>query len=168
MQRALVEREREKRDRPERAKSLEKVAAERRVGEMMTGQRETVGLATGGDAMKARVQNGPEVRASLSSAGIDKHLADRARKYAAIPEEKFEAILSDRRDRIEQENARVTVNLTTEAMRYAKEQELGEIDAAMGNRCATRVGAFFGPWNPVGAPCSAATPYGYAPGVVIQ
>ena len=32
--------------------------------------------------------------------GIDKHLADRARKYAAISEKKFEAILSERRERI--------------------------------------------------------------------
>jgi hypothetical protein len=40
---------------------------------------------------------------------------------------------------------------------------------AMGNRCATNVGAFYGPWNPVGTPCSAMTAWGSnVPGVVIQ
>ncbi len=36
--------------------------------------------------MRARVANGPEASGpiTLAEAGIDKHLADRARKYAAI------------------------------------------------------------------------------------
>ena len=38
------------------------------------------GWSTVGDAMKARVSNGPEVRPTLAEVGIDKHLADRARK----------------------------------------------------------------------------------------
>jgi hypothetical protein len=38
----------------------------------------------------------------------------------------------------------------------------------MGNRCATDVGAFLGPWNPVGSSCSAVTAWGYASGIVIQ
>jgi hypothetical protein len=88
-------------------------------GEMIAEQRETLGLAKPPGSNQHRVKIGPD--ASLSDAGIDKHLADRARKYAAVPEETFEAILAERRERIEQENARVTVNLTTEAMRYTKE-----------------------------------------------
>lgn len=94
--------------------------AERRIGELMAAQRETVGLANGGDAMKARVANGPEVldaRPTLSEAGIDKHLADRARKYAAVPAQEFEDILADRRERIETENKRVTVNLIEAGVR---------------------------------------------------
>lgn len=84
--------------------------AERRIGELMTAQRETVGLNSGA------LLRGSEVdpRASLptlNEAGIDKHLADRARKYAAVPEQEFESILADRRERIETENKRVTVNL---------------------------------------------------------
>jgi hypothetical protein len=86
---------------------------------MIAEQRETLGLAKPPGSNQHRVKIGPD--ASLSDAGIDKHLADRARKYAAVPEETFEAILAERRERIEQENARVTVNLTTEAMRYTKE-----------------------------------------------
>jgi hypothetical protein len=38
----------------------------------------------------------------------------------------------------------------------------------MGNRCATPVGAYFGPFNPVGMPCGANTPYGFYSGTVIQ
>lgn len=84
--------------------------AERRLGEMIATQRDTVGLAQG-----KRTDLGPErtqvSTPTLAETGIDKHLADRSRKYAAIPEREFEGILSQRRDRIEQENKRVTVNL---------------------------------------------------------
>ena len=44
---------------------------ERRLGEMIRAQKETVGLANGGDAMNARFQPGTEVRATLADAGID-------------------------------------------------------------------------------------------------
>jgi hypothetical protein len=73
---------------------------------MMVQQRESEGSSRGtrGSEVKgARVDDKP----TLASAGIDKNLADRARKYAAIPEQKFESILSDRRERIEKENERV-------------------------------------------------------------
>ena len=36
---------------------------------------------------------------TLAAQGIDKNLADRARKYAAIPDQQFETILSERRAR---------------------------------------------------------------------
>jgi hypothetical protein len=41
---------------------------------------------TGSNQYQVRVANGPAAP-TLSEAGIDKHLADRARKYAAIPPE---------------------------------------------------------------------------------
>jgi hypothetical protein len=52
---------------------------------MMEAQRETGGLSQGarGSSVKgARVDDKP----TLSAAGIDKHLADRARRYAGIAE----------------------------------------------------------------------------------
>ena len=58
---------------------LEGRRAERRIGEMMKEQLK----ATGGDAMRARVSEKPEV-ATLSDAGIDKNLANRARKLNAL------------------------------------------------------------------------------------
>ena len=44
----------------------------RRLGELIRAQKETVGLATGGDAMKARSRPGTEVRPTLAEYGIDK------------------------------------------------------------------------------------------------
>lgn len=88
--------------------------AERALGEMMAKQREAGLMANGGDAAKARVEEKPELfeaKITLAEAGIDKNLADRARKFAAIPEKEFNGIVSDWRDKVEQENERVTVNL---------------------------------------------------------
>lgn len=60
--------------------------AERRLGELMVAQRETVGLATAGrPSSKIGSAADPISRApTLAEAGIDKHLADRARKMAAV------------------------------------------------------------------------------------
>jgi hypothetical protein len=67
--------------------------AERRLGELMQHQRETVGLAKppGANQYKDRVERGPEAQPTLAEAGIDKHLAHRARTKAAMPEPDFEA-----------------------------------------------------------------------------
>jgi N6-adenosine-specific RNA methylase IME4 len=63
--------------------------AERRLGELMEDDRRCGKLAKGtrGSKIKgARVASGP----TLADQGVDKHLADRARKAAAMPEAKFE------------------------------------------------------------------------------
>jgi phage N-6-adenine-methyltransferase len=96
--------------------------AERRLGELMAMQSGSVGLAKGGEQYKTTGSKSDPVIAAerlptLAENGIDKHLADRARKYAAVPEKEFEAILADRRDRIETENKRVTVNLIEAGVR---------------------------------------------------
>lgn len=97
--------------------------AERRIGELIAGQRKAGLMAEGAKgnpggqgAAIVRVADGP-AQITLSEAGIDKHLADRARKYAAVPEQEFESILADRRERIETENKRVTVNLIEAGVR---------------------------------------------------
>jgi phage N-6-adenine-methyltransferase len=91
--------------------------AERRIGELMAAQKQA-GLMSNGAAnagwKETRVQSAPP---TLAEAGIDKNLADRARKYAAVPEMEFESILADRRERIETENKRVTVNLIEAGVR---------------------------------------------------
>jgi hypothetical protein len=83
---------------------------------MMAGQKETIGLNRGGGDRKSdhRASKKPSDIPTLADVGIDKNLADRARKYASIPEKKFESILAERRERIEQENERVSVRLHTE------------------------------------------------------
>mgnify|MGYP002132418700 CR=1 FL=1 len=109
--------------------------AERRIGELMAAQREAGLLSEGGRPKTGLGQNPvssmrfinefedrapygpPERPITLTEAGIDKNLADRARKYAAVPEQEFESILADRRERIETENKRVTVNLIEAGVR---------------------------------------------------
>jgi hypothetical protein len=86
--------------------------AERRVGELMQAQRETVGLSEGGRPKKTGFENNPVLdKPSLAEAGIDKNLADRARKMAAVPSEEFEAEVSGWRERVSHETARVTTKL---------------------------------------------------------
>lgn len=86
-----------------------RMRAERRIGELMEYQRETVGLNQGvrwvGD------KPAEDSRPTLAQAGIDKNLADRARKMAAVPEEKFEAALGEWREKVQEETARVTSSL---------------------------------------------------------
>jgi hypothetical protein len=54
--------------------------ATRRIDQLRLAQKETIGLATCGDAMKARVGEKPEVEhPTLASQGIDKNLAHQAR-----------------------------------------------------------------------------------------
>lgn len=95
-----------------------RIRAERRIGELMAAQREagfmatgTQGQLNGRDISGGFVSNPPDAAPTLAEVGIDKNLADRARKLAAIPETEFDGIVQDWRDRIEQENERVTVNL---------------------------------------------------------
>jgi hypothetical protein len=70
--------------------------AEKRLGEMMAEQKTTVGMAKGGEHYHQEptgVDRTPVVP-TLEDAGIDKNLAKRARKAAAMSEEKYEAKIS--------------------------------------------------------------------------
>ena len=83
--------------------------AERRLGELMEAQRQIVGLAPAGRPKEIGSEPDPIIKPlTQAEAGIDKHLADRARKYAAIPSDVFEAFLTGRRQPIDSENKRVT------------------------------------------------------------
>lgn len=90
-----------------------RIRAERRIGELMNAQRDAGALSEGGrPSEKTGSKTNPVSAApTLAEVGIDKKLADRARKYAAIPEDEFNGIVSDWKGRVEQENERVTVNL---------------------------------------------------------
>jgi N6-adenosine-specific RNA methylase IME4 len=100
-----------------------RMRAERRVGELIRSQKETVGLAKPGerggrkrkiDGSRTDPSNG---RPTLAEAGIDKHLADRARTLARLPGAQFDAMLGEWRERIEHQNDRVTTNLVRELTR---------------------------------------------------
>ena len=85
-----------------------RIRAERRLGELMAAQKARVGAAKGGGDQKSdhRVGRKPSDLPTLGEAGIDKNLAHRARTYAAVPQEKFEKLLTDKR---QSENRRVVL-----------------------------------------------------------
>jgi len=85
--------------------------AERRLGELMAAQRDTVGLAPAGRPKIGLDDNPISKPVTLAEAGIDKNLADRARKYAAVPEKDFEARLADYRQRVTDEGERASADL---------------------------------------------------------
>lgn len=67
--------------------------AERRLGEPIAAQKETVGLNAGARGIgKSGV---PPKHPTLSDAGIDKKLSSRAQKLAAVPEDRFEGMLGE-------------------------------------------------------------------------
>ena len=85
-----------------------RIRVERRLGELMAAQKARVGAAKGGGDQKSdhRVGKKPGDLPTLGEAGIDKNLAHRARTYAAVPQEKFEKLLTDKR---QSENRRVVL-----------------------------------------------------------
>ena len=77
-----------------------RIRAERRVGELMQGGGRTIGKARG--QLRRGVEltpRGPADPPTLAEAGIDKNLAKRARALAAVPEQKFEELLGEKRCR---------------------------------------------------------------------
>jgi hypothetical protein len=78
-----------------------KMRAERRLGEMMQAQKETVGLNQGGRP-KTGVSETPvsEKPATLAEAGVDKNLAKKARKEAAKSKEQFEEDVTEKKSGI--------------------------------------------------------------------
>lgn len=85
-----------------------RMRAERRLGEMLAQTPKNKGQILRGEKMEPR-----EEIPTLAEIGIDKKLSGRAQKIAAVPEEKFESMVSEWRDRVAVENERVTANLLT-------------------------------------------------------
>lgn len=91
-----------------------RIRAERRIGELMAAQKEAGLMASGGQPHQKNPtgsKKNPVAPITLAEVGIDKSLADRARKYAAVPEEEWEEELQDWRERVSAENKRVTTRL---------------------------------------------------------
>ena len=92
-----------------------RIRAERRLGELIADQKKTVGLNRGakisGKNADGSVVVGDDHRTTLDSAGISKDLSSRAQKLAAVPEAEFEAEVTDWRERVTAEGARVSARL---------------------------------------------------------
>jgi len=91
-----------------------RIRAERRLGELMAAQKASIGPAPAGRRpVKIGLNQNPITKPpSLTEAGIDKNLAHRARTYAAVPTERFEQLLTDKR---QSENRRVVLDPDVEA-----------------------------------------------------
>ena len=86
--------------------------AERRVGELITAQKNTVGLNTGAKGIgKSVVPNGNRTLPTLADAGIDKKLSARAQELATLPAVEFEIQVEDWRERVQEPSARITRNI---------------------------------------------------------
>lgn len=94
-----------------------KIRAERRLGEMIREQKETVGLNTGGWGSRESCGSSREPqdkKPTLAEVGIDKKLSSRAQKLAAIPEEHFETAIATARETVTAVSAPLMLRLQQE------------------------------------------------------
>jgi N6-adenosine-specific RNA methylase IME4 len=78
-----------------------RMRATRRLGQMMAEQKETVGLAKGGQPYQSKstgLENNPV--ATLAAQGINKNLAQQGRILGAMSDEKFEQEVQDAREHV--------------------------------------------------------------------
>lgn len=95
-----------------------RIRAERRIGELIVGQRRTVGLAKGKRTDLGSSSTQVDDRPTLAEAGIDKNLANRARRLEAV--ELFEELIAEWRARLDRDRDRVTTNLLREGDRETR------------------------------------------------
>jgi N6-adenosine-specific RNA methylase IME4 len=93
-----------------------RIRAERRVGELIKSQKDSVGLGQGKrtDLLPKRKE---VEKATLAEAGIDHKLSMRGQALARVAPPKFERMLGEWRERISHETERVTTNLLREGER---------------------------------------------------
>lgn len=131
-----------------------RLRAERRLGQMLKEQKETVGLNQG-TAGKGRPRIGgsreelpKDNRPTLASAGIDKKLSARAQKTAAIPEKAFEDRMLDLKAAVVSAAERTAEERQIEKQerRAEREAELGAVQRAMPEK---RYGVIYAdpPWR---------------------
>jgi hypothetical protein len=77
-----------------------RMRAERRLGQIMAMQKETVGFAPPGPKQKIGLSLNPILKPTLNDAGIDKNLAHAARQAAKISDAEFEKEIEGKQARI--------------------------------------------------------------------
>lgn len=88
-----------------------RIRAERRLGEMLTEQKQTVGFSKGAAGIGKSAVVVRDRTPTLADAGISKDLSARAQKIAAVPKAAFESEVAGWRDRVSAEGARVSARL---------------------------------------------------------
>jgi N6-adenosine-specific RNA methylase IME4 len=122
--------------------------AERRMGEMLISQKETVGLNTGTRGqIKGRSATGaveteaPEDRRpTLAEVGIDHKLSSHAQKMAAIPEPQFKALIDTWRGEVSTAKARVTTDLLKIGSEADGRQTRRDLASALSNESVRLTG----------------------------
>lgn len=118
-----------------------RMRAERRIGELMEAERKAGTLAKGviGRDKKGQTRGSRGVPRvieppTLADRGIDKHLADRARKAAALPEAKFEARVAkaSKLAVAATENDKAVVAAAREAAQAEKKERRSERERELG------------------------------------
>lgn len=106
-----------------------RIRAERRVGQLMAMTKEAGMLSKGGRPKKADKGITPlDAPITLEEVGIGKMMANRARKLAGLPEEKFETTLTDWKAKITDEGARVTHTLIrNDGKRVSRAEKMGKL-----------------------------------------
>jgi predicted RNase H-like nuclease (RuvC/YqgF family) len=106
-----------------------RIRAERRLGELLSLQKNADGFNKGGrPAEITGTLPGPVISPTLAEAGISKNLSSRAQKLAAVPNDEFESEVSDWRERVGKENARVSARLEQKGEEAIKRQEGNDED----------------------------------------
>jgi N6-adenosine-specific RNA methylase IME4 len=113
-----------------------RMRATRRLDELIKAQKETVGLATGGEhGGRTRIdgsrRNPSNARPTLAEAGVDKNLAHQARVLGAMPEEAFERKVVEARD-----SAARVFRRTIREVEVAQEREERRARTALGGSVA--------------------------------
>ena len=114
-----------------------RIRAERRLGEMLAGQKADGGLNRGPQmsGAKAGANDGSSAvvgndrRPKLADAGISKDLSSRAQKLAAVPEAEFEAALAEKREIQQREGERVTARLVKKGEKVLSQKPTQEAPA---------------------------------------
>jgi hypothetical protein len=99
--------------------------AVRRLGEMIRAQKNSGGLSKGGRPAKTGSKSDPVSKPmTLRQVGIDKHLADEARRWSSMPAADFEGLIAEWRKRQQTAAKRVAAGLTQEPKRKGKQSPL--------------------------------------------
>lgn len=102
-----------------------RLRAERRVGELMAAQKESVGMASGREGKRrSRGIENPENKPTLADAGIDKNLAKQARKLVAMDEVELANVIAETRAAVNRVGRKVVSQKIKKADRDAREAAL--------------------------------------------
>ena len=111
-----------------------RIRAERKLGEMLTAQKESKGLNVGGRPSQKPVVDDDQFNSpTLKEAGISKDLSSRAQKLAAVPENEFEKEVGDWRGRVEKEGKRVSARLQKAGESALKSKDHNQSTADINN-----------------------------------